>query len=405
MNSENFHEYLKTPSKLHQVSYQELKSLVLQYPFSPNLRYLLMVKSMFDQNKDHDRNLTLASMYSPDRKKLWQLMMQNSQLKASKENYELNEDFLELKDLSSIEDVLESHPSDIEEVASPLVMQWKEEPLAPDNILDKTVDDEKLDFLAEDEDLDFLEELLSGPYEVEGGLPGPETQHSELSGGRQQETADNPPAEEDHAGEPPSLEDLLETLEPGTEANTGREEHFDQQMTDLEHIVSADEFPGDASPSDEGDLAGALDETAQPEEVQPTSLPKDQDPTEPATQDKPTPPPLPKDAFRSWRQDIRPANASLLSGDLKSLANRKKTDFLDDPEDDFEDDYPEAEAQLFALKSVQEDTGIASETLALVLEKQEHYEKAIAMYERLALQNPEKRSFFAAKIQHLKNKL
>ncbi|MEK7254199.1 MAG: hypothetical protein AAB316_05605 [Bacteroidota bacterium] len=101
MNSENFHEYLKNPSKLHQISYQELKSLTLQYPYSPNLRYLLLVKSLLDENKDFDRNLSSASLLSLDRKKLFQLVRQHHRIREMQENYALTEDFLELKDLST----------------------------------------------------------------------------------------------------------------------------------------------------------------------------------------------------------------------------------------------------------------------------------------------------------------
>ena len=37
MNAENFSDYLKSTSELYKVSYQELKSLALQYPYCTNL--------------------------------------------------------------------------------------------------------------------------------------------------------------------------------------------------------------------------------------------------------------------------------------------------------------------------------------------------------------------------------
>ena len=113
MNSENFHEYVKNPSMLHQVSYQELKSLVLQYPYSPNLRHLLLLKSLFDQSKDFDKNQALASLSSPDRKKLRQVVKQFSRLREIQENYSLNEDFLELKELSALEDWMQAPEEDV----------------------------------------------------------------------------------------------------------------------------------------------------------------------------------------------------------------------------------------------------------------------------------------------------
>lgn len=102
MNAENFHEYVKNPSMLHQVSSQSENTLVLQYPYSPNLRYLLLLKSLFDQSKDFDRNQVLASLSSPDRKKLRQLVKQYSRIREIQENYALN-GTAELKDLSVLE--------------------------------------------------------------------------------------------------------------------------------------------------------------------------------------------------------------------------------------------------------------------------------------------------------------
>jgi hypothetical protein len=56
----------------------------------------------------------------------------------------------------------------------------------------------------------------------------------------------------------------------------------------------------------------------------------------------------------------------------------------------------------FAEESLvaKEDTG--SETLANILALQGHKDKAIAMYEKLKLQIPEKSTFFAAQIEKLK---
>ena len=60
---------------------------------------------------------------------------------------------------------------------------------------------------------------------------------------------------------------------------------------------------------------------------------------------------------------------------------------------------------LFAEKSVKETQDLASETLAEILSSQNQFEKAIEMYRRLQLKFPEKSSYFAAKIENLKNNL
>ena len=59
-------------------------------------------------------------------------------------------------------------------------------------------------------------------------------------------------------------------------------------------------------------------------------------------------------------------------------------------------------AQSLAERSVAENKDVISETLARLLAKQGYRDKAIVMYERLALSFPEKSSFFAAKIKELK---
>lgn len=63
----------------------------------------------------------------------------------------------------------------------------------------------------------------------------------------------------------------------------------------------------------------------------------------------------------------------------------------------------EVEAATIAKKSVLENDHLATATLADLLARQGQNEKAIKMYERLSLKFPEKSTYFAAKIEQLKN--
>ncbi len=52
-------------------------------------------------------------------------------------------------------------------------------------------------------------------------------------------------------------------------------------------------------------------------------------------------------------------------------------------------------------KSLQADSSLGTETLAVILEKQGKYDKALAIYKNLMAQNPEKSSTFAPRIERL----
>ncbi len=402
MNSENFHEYVKNPSMLHQVSYQELKSLVLQYPYSPNLRYLLLLKSLFDQNKEFDRNQVLASLSSPDRKKLRQLVKQYSRMGEIQENYALNEDFLELKDLSVLEDLVEE-PNPATAFAPP--GNGKAEAIVPPPQPIGSLEDlEDMEAEVEEEsDLSFLKGLhfdqeeiavLGEPEEAPIAEATEETAvESELSG--LDDLLEVPIAEaaaEESAveSELSGLDDLLEE----SVAEATEETAVESELSGLDDLLEVpiaeateDHVPNEAAP--------APDEL--PMQVQHASHTHDI-PLEITNEADLQPLPKPRSSFNAWLKNLTPPQAGLLKTDLKdiSLNNRPHP-------------QPEAivaeDAKQIAEHSVAEDDEIASETFALLLEKQKLYSKAISMYERLNLKYPEKSSLFAAKIEELNKKM
>lgn len=64
--------------------------------------------------------------------------------------------------------------------------------------------------------------------------------------------------------------------------------------------------------------------------------------------------------------------------------------------------FNEADARQMAAKSIAMDNNIITETFALVLAIQGNTKKAIEVYEKLCLKYPEKKSYFAAKIEELR---
>ena len=118
MDAKHFLNYIKSPSLIHQISYDDLKALVLQYPYSTNLRYLLLLKSKLDKHKDYEENLEMAASYSIDRTFLYQLLQSEEWLVAPQEELLKEEDVLILKDLTAIEKDLEKVTLSTEEEVS-----------------------------------------------------------------------------------------------------------------------------------------------------------------------------------------------------------------------------------------------------------------------------------------------
>jgi hypothetical protein len=104
MTPEQFTSYLQDESYLHQLSYQELKSLVIQYPFCQNFRMLLLKKSQLENHKNLEDDLQKAAVYASDRRFLYRTVkrLKNQGIILEKET----ETILELTDFSSIDNLL-----------------------------------------------------------------------------------------------------------------------------------------------------------------------------------------------------------------------------------------------------------------------------------------------------------
>ena len=106
MTTEQLTAYLQDDSYLYAVSYEELKTLVMQYPYATNLRILLLKKSFLEQNKDYDRNLQMAAAFTTNRKYLYQIVQKVKSFQSAPQSVILGEDYLELTELSNIEKLL-----------------------------------------------------------------------------------------------------------------------------------------------------------------------------------------------------------------------------------------------------------------------------------------------------------
>ena len=361
---------------LHQISYQELKTLTLQYPYAANLRYLMLIKSLLDNNREHEKNLTLASLGSLDRRKLAQLVALYQVEEEFQESFSLEEDFLELKDLSTLEDI----PA---EADSPLAEMAAEPPTLEDAVLEMGEMQSDSPSFEDSEDLGFLDAFLDdeagpvGESVVDGDVPempeGQEAPAPELE-------LENVLMEETGAAMPQAAEEKLDM-------KASEEETIEEEFS-IEELLA-------------GPIETALDETQteKPEienmEDLPSEAPEDEKADGPALDDlEATLPPAPA----SWLGRVKKPQKGFVIDDLSELTpvgKKEKKGKAVKP-------LPKDNVKKVVSKSILEDSDIATETLAMLLERQGYHGKAIEMYERLQVKFPERSRFFGDKIEALK---
>ncbi|HTN18419.1 MAG TPA: hypothetical protein VL092_12095 [Chitinophagaceae bacterium] len=106
--------------------------------------------------------------------------------------------------------------------------------------------------------------------------------------------------------------------------------------------------------------------------------------------------------FDEWLMFLKKKNDAKRSEEedkaaLRSMWQREKLAAAMGEEDD---NIPEAVFEM-AINSIDREEIMVSESLAEIHVKQGRFEKAIEIYRKLSLQNPEKKTYFAAKINHL----
>ncbi|RMG87576.1 MAG: hypothetical protein D6714_02095 [Bacteroidetes bacterium] len=380
MNIESFAGYIRNPSRLFQINYQELKSLVLQYPYCQNLRYLLLLKSKMENHRDFQRNLEMAAMYGIDRNFLFHLMRQMEPETQRHDSFSIEGEVLELKDLNHLESELEWAETDTGEAEKPALSFS----LKPDNA---PVFEPDFGESGEDDDEDFLEDLLADDDDLGNFASARPEDPSETPGFSQTIDELAPPAETpDRTADPevPTPEAIEEVIE----------------IIPKENVVTPDLIQNLVCFSE------VLDWLAQ----------KDAPATAQLSSETDMPAPEPKTTFRSWLEqfeaDIPEKRLDEILEISKKAKEARKARSGKSPKAEPQKAVPGKKAKTTAKKaaqlakeSVREDDDIVSELLARILERQGHLQKAIDMYERLSLENPEKSSFFAAKIEELRSRL
>lgn len=105
MTQERFLKLLDNPDLLASISYEELKTLALTYPYAHNLRYLLAIKSRQDNHPEYSRNLAAAAANSLDRTRLFHLIAPK---RLAPLPVEAEEQVLELKPIERVQQELQA---------------------------------------------------------------------------------------------------------------------------------------------------------------------------------------------------------------------------------------------------------------------------------------------------------
>jgi tetratricopeptide (TPR) repeat protein len=105
MTKERFIELLNDPERLANISYEELKTIVLAYPYAHALRYLLAIKANQISHPEAARALSGAAAYSLDRKRLFQLLAPPH---LAPQAMTQKEEVLQLKSIESVKQALEA---------------------------------------------------------------------------------------------------------------------------------------------------------------------------------------------------------------------------------------------------------------------------------------------------------
>ena len=360
MNAENFAQYLKNPSQLYQISYQELKSLVLQYPYCLNLHYLLLLKSKMDQHKDLNPNLEKTAAYSINRKFLYKQLKAQEQEVAEAESFTINEDFLELKDLSILEEPAsngETSDSMTMEAPIPDASTFREPPAASKPVAPIF----EVPGLEEDESIAIENEVLAELESLKAAAQ---------SNDQKEQIKEAPEVRE-------------EVLNVELSSTTEIEQVEEEVPIALEEIPTHETEPT----KEEHQAPIAIEHSTPPKEKEKKKKKKH-------VNGKPT--------FTSWVEQFQSDLQSVQMSELmeakkrdeeKRLKKLKKKAAALKEEKKRKKKSKKAKVSLIAKNSIQDNNSIASETLAKLLVAQEQYTRAIRIYERLLLQDPENEAY------------
>ncbi len=106
MTQERFLKLLHNPALLTTISYEELKTLAIAYPYAHNLRTLLAIKAQQTNHPEASRTLATAAAYGLDRTRLFVLVA--PKILSPQRLSAIKEEVLELKSIETVQRELEA---------------------------------------------------------------------------------------------------------------------------------------------------------------------------------------------------------------------------------------------------------------------------------------------------------
>jgi hypothetical protein len=376
MNAESFVQYLQNPSMLYQASYQELKSLALLYPYCPNIHLLLLQKSYLEGRPEWGQNLHKAAAYSIDRRFLYRQMKQMDAKSPEMDSFLLDEEYLELKSLSELETEMAWLERSAPETEPTPSTPRLDAVLPAGGINEDEDDDFQLDFSLDAAPLQPVEAApASAPEQPASAL------HSEEGQSRRRRAAISDPAATAELAA--AIAAILPVPPPAPPAEPPAAQ---VAATSAARQFASPQLPILKHPVQRTTARSAADISPRP-----------------ASSPRPAVAPQPKNTFSSWVEQFQPPHIQDQLSEL--MEARKKEEAKQRSKRQKMTDQVASASGLppSAIKSITENEEIATETLAELLCSQGFQDKAIEMYQRLMLVFPEKSSYFAAKIENLKN--
>ncbi len=464
MTNEQLTAYLQDESYLYSVSYEELKTLVMQYPYSANLRILLLKKSYLDKNKDYDRNLQMSATYTTNRKHLYKTIKRLKSFKFASQNVILGEEYLELTELSNIERLLaERQFNEAVQGATKLdslAQDWKLE--IDDIVFNEDSEKQPLDAPSLPENEEKLSKnILKDEDEIDSLINSLVSEYNHSPFDLKEESVQN---------EENDTLSLIQNTNKDKTKFLDFEEFVDDQnthttlleATDLPPSVSEDSLLNFKEETTNTELPPTIKEKESEEDVKKTDIQlesinqtkasiDEKNQTKPIFDKKPsftewlsqfrmTPPQSAKHPTHIGENSVQisdnqthtlsPTQESLrrisrqnmveifekesdVPDDLYGLADKNvQHHFIEDDDDDDDEVFSEYESNpqkkkksrpmhQLAIKSLVQDDELVSETLADLLAWQGNKAKAIEMYRKLILRFPEKSGYFATKIEKI----